>query len=88
LLKTQDRSITVRDVMGRELITAGADEDLSHVLKRMQNHAVRRMPVINSLEALVGIVTYDDLIRELSEELADFTRLFSRQIARERARRT
>ncbi|MCK6551292.1 CBS domain-containing protein [Myxococcota bacterium] len=79
--------VFVRDIMGRELITAGADESVSDVLRRMRRFGVRRIPVINSIEVLVGIVTYDDLVHVLVEQLAEFTRLLPEQPEHERQRR-
>lgn len=81
------RDIFVRDVMGRELITAGADESVFDVARRMRRFGVRRIPVINSIEVLVGIVTYDDLVHTLVEQVADFTRLLPEQPEHERQRR-
>lgn len=80
-------AIYVKDVMGRELVTAGADESVFEVIKRMRRFGVRRMPVINSIEVLVGIVTYDDLLQCLLAQLADFTRLLPEQQEAERQRR-
>jgi CBS domain-containing protein len=39
------------------------------VLKKMQAHGVRRMPVIDGEGDLVGIVAFDDVARMLADEL-------------------
>jgi predicted transcriptional regulator len=85
---TDVRSITVKDVMGRELITAHAEEDIFEVVNRMRRYGVRRLPVINSLEVLVGIIAFDDIVRALAEKLLDLARLSPEQMERERMRRT
>jgi CBS domain-containing protein len=84
---TDLQHITVKDAMATDLVTAGADEDITYVLERMRRFSVRRMPVINSLEVLVGIVTYDDLVRWMAHGLANFTELFPEQQEQEKRKR-
>jgi CBS domain-containing protein len=60
---------TVNDVMTSDLITVRESEDLMSVLKKMQAHGTRRMPVIAEEGDLVGIVTFDDVARALADEL-------------------
>lgn len=51
-------------LMSRDLITAKADEEVSVVAKRMLDHNIRRVPVVNDDDELVGIVTSFDLINQ------------------------
>jgi len=67
-------TIQVGSLSNRELISADADEDLESVVRLMIVQGVRRMPVVNSLGALVGIVTYDDVVAKLAAELAALAR--------------
>ena len=46
-------------------ITVQADDDIAIVLERMQEHQVRRLPVIHE-RRLVGIVSQADIARTLS----------------------
>jgi CBS domain-containing protein len=50
----------------------------------MQSSGIRRLPVVNDEGALEGIVTFDDLIELLSEELADLAMLLDKEQKRER----
>jgi len=65
----------VRDLMRRDVVTALDSESLHTALKKMQNAGIRRLPVVTADGVLEGIVTLDDIIELLSEELADLTRL-------------
>ena len=51
-------------------------------------HGVRRMPVVGREGKLVGIVTVDDMLKRLSQEVSVITEIVSREQSREeRARR-
>lgn len=49
-------------LMSRELITATLDEDISSLAKKMVDYEIRRVPVIDENQELVGIVTSFDLV--------------------------
>jgi predicted transcriptional regulator len=85
---TDVQKVLVKDAMARELITAHAEEDIFEAVSRMRKFGVRRMPVINSLEVLVGIVAYDDILHALAEKLLELARLSPEQMNQERKRRT
>ena len=58
------------------------------VLRRMRSFGVRRVPVVDGESGeLRGIVTVDDALAGLADELANAASLASRQREREPARR-
>jgi CBS domain-containing protein len=69
----------VRDVMDHGLVTAGEDDDVDAVLARLRKRAVRRVPIVGADGGLVGILTLDDIIRWISEELREAAALIDRQ---------
>ncbi len=60
----------VRELMSSGLICARADDDVEDVANRMAEAQVRRLPVIDESENLVGIVSLGDLSRETEGEIA------------------
>ncbi len=56
------------DVMIRNPITIGPDEDIGAAIKLLAEHDVSALPVIDGGGAMVGIVSEADLVRR--EELA------------------
>jgi CBS domain-containing protein len=72
-------SILVRDAMDNDLLTAREDTSLADALKMMQERGVRRLPVVDREGALVGIVTADDVIRFLAEELHQVVQLMNHE---------
>jgi Mg/Co/Ni transporter MgtE len=79
--------LDVGDVMGSSLVTAYEEEDLAPVLRRMRTFGVRRLPVVDAEGSLTGVLSVDDVIPALSEEMADLAALVSRQAEREPERR-
>ena len=60
----------VRDLMSSGLVCARIDDDVEEVAMRMSDAQVRRLPVIDENEHLVGIVSLGDLSRETTGEEA------------------
>jgi CBS domain-containing protein len=81
-------SVTVGDAMSYELVTAAEDEELSAVIERMRDRGIRRLPVVNAAGGLVGILTVDDIMDLLAEQLHALTALVTKEQHHERERRT
>jgi CBS domain-containing protein len=76
-------ALSVGDVMSKELIRAWEDEPLLDILKRMRSYGVRRVPVLDVNDNLAGIVTFDDLVEQVADELHDLATLIGRERRRE-----
>lgn len=72
-------TLAIGDIMGQRLVTAGEDEDVFDVIQRMRNIGVRRMPIVDADGALIGIVSIDDILEVLAEEMTELARLISRE---------
>jgi len=60
----------VRELMTSGLICARIDDDVEEVATKMSEAQVRRLPVIDETETLVGIVSLGDLSRKTDDESA------------------
>ena len=78
--------LRIADVMTNNVVTAMDRESLSEALRKMQSFGIRRLPVVNAEGILEGIVTFDDVIELLSQELTDLARLVATEQKRERVR--
>ena len=81
-------AITVKDVMSQFLLMVDEKESVLDVVQKMYDHGVRRVPIINKWEALVGIFTVDDLIDLMAEQLTNVAHLISKEQQRERTLRS
>ncbi len=76
--------LTVKDVMGGEIVTAFETDDEYETIQEMHRSGVRRVPVINKENgALVGILTMDDLLEHIAGQLNQLAAVASTQRARE-----
>jgi CBS domain-containing protein len=62
------RGMPVREVASRELVTVNADDNLSDALQLMARQQVRRLPVVDSDNRLVGILAQADVAVEAKEK--------------------
>lgn len=69
---------TAADIMTEDLLTAEADAGTFELCSTMCDNAVRRMPVVDDGE-LVGIVTLDDMLQLLADELGHLATVVSRE---------
>lgn len=73
---------TVREVMTSAPTTISEDEPIEMALKKMRQVTCRRLPVVDTRGALVGLVSVDDVISLLVEEFADIGALLERETPR------
>jgi CBS domain-containing protein len=79
--------VSVGDVMSNGILTAGEEDDILETIQLIRSKGVRRLPVVDKEGGLVGIVTVDDLIDLVAEQLTDLSRLIANEQGRERRTR-
>jgi len=62
------QGMPVREVASRELVTVRPDEDLSEALKLMAFNQVRRLPVVDEDNNLVGVLAQADVASAAKEK--------------------
>ena len=79
--------VSVGDAMSYELVSIKQQQGVQEAIEKMRARGVRRLPVVDDAGALVGIVTVDDLLELLAEQLTDLVKLVGNQVSRERKMR-
>jgi signal-transduction protein with cAMP-binding, CBS, and nucleotidyltransferase domain len=69
----------VDDVMSAGVVCVDGDAELSQVTAILSSHPFRRVPVVDH-DRMVGMVTLDDLVVRLAEELHGITRRVAAQL--------
>lgn len=80
-------ALNVGDIMGPEVATVRESEGVFEALRYMRDKGVRRMPVVDAAGGLVGIVTLDDVLGLLAEEMTELAKLVSHERQREASAR-
>jgi CBS domain-containing protein len=62
-------SVPVEDVMTSDPVTLREDEDPIEISRVIGDENVRRIPIVDEDDALTGIVTLDDLVATVGEQL-------------------
>jgi CBS domain-containing protein len=65
----------LRDVMTSDLRTISEEAPIESALALMRDGKLRRLPVVDNNERLVGLVSLDDILMLLAEEFMDVGRL-------------
>lgn len=82
--EVEPNSVTVGDAMSQELLALTESDGLLDGLRRMRERGIRRAPVVNEHGGLVGIITLDDVLEIVAEQLFDIVNLMNRGQRRER----
>ncbi|MCD2517672.1 CBS domain-containing protein [Massilia sp. G4R7] len=80
-------SLQVGDIMSEDLLTARDSDDVYETIEKMRLRGIRRVPVVDGSGSLAGIVSADDLLEFLAEEMGELSRISPWQQAHERRAR-
>lgn len=61
-------TMTVADVMSRQVVTIGPDADMDAAAGAMDDRGIRRLPVADDGGHAIGMVSLDDLYNYLTQE--------------------
>ena len=67
----------VKDIMTPDPIRISVDKDLRHLTSLMHAFHVRRVPIVNGHDTIVGIITLDDIIALIANEMSEIGKAIS-----------
>lgn len=79
--------LAAQDIVTRSLLKVHEDDSLLDALDLMQEKGVRRLPVVDANNVLVGIITIDDITDLLTDMLSRVVKIAERQREREAEQR-
>lgn len=86
-LGADPESLLAGDLLVGDVARANEAETVYDAVWHMRGKGVRRLPVVDSHDGLVGVIAVDDVTRVLAEALLEVTRTAPHQIAHERRKR-
>lgn len=72
----------VKEVMTPDPIRISVDKDLRQLTALMHAYHVRRVPIVDGFDSALGIVTFDDLIAQLGDEMSNIGKAVSEEFPR------
>ncbi len=72
-------AVSVGDVMSFDLVVANAEDEISATIERMRKKGIRRIPVVNLRGGLVGILSLDDLLEYVADQLQELADLVNKE---------
>ena len=80
-------AVTAGDIMSIDILTGHENDSIWATLQHMRGNGIRRLPVVDQQDCLVGILTMDDLLELLAAELVDLSKIISREQEKEKVAR-
>lgn len=74
------QALCVADVMNRDLLVLKNYRGIQEALDMMSAKGVRRAPIVNDANKIVGITSIDDLLILIADELGSLAKLVRKQI--------
>ena len=78
------RKTLIGDIMSTPIVTIKESSGLGDAIRLMRSRGIRRLPVIDEEGQLAGIVTLDDLIELLAEEMSALAALIKYEQEKEK----
>jgi CBS domain-containing protein len=73
------KTALISSIMTTEVKSVTKDTGIFEAIQMMKSAGVRRMPVIDAADRLVGLITLDDLVRLLAREMSDIARIIGKE---------
>ncbi len=77
----------VEEVITQDLVTVEETDTVADAVDVMKEHGIRRLPVSDGDDKLVGILTMDDVLALISQEIGGMVEAVQNQMGRERTLR-
>jgi predicted transcriptional regulator len=85
---SEAQNLRVEQIMLHQPVTAKKSDGIYETMVRMQEYGVKRLPVVDSNGALFGIISADDLLALVADEINKIAKISDVQVQREKGIRT
>lgn len=80
---TLDPETSVKKIMSQNVIVCSQDDGISETISKMCKNGVRRVPVIDKKDQVVGIISSDDLYQLLAKEIHELSKILETELDKE-----
>lgn len=78
-----DPNCSVKEVMTPNVVMCSPEDGIYETIHKMRTNGIRRIPVVNKKDQLVGIIASDDLIKLLGSEINDLSQIITLETEKE-----
>lgn len=78
--EVEAKMICVGDAMSQDLLVLNHHQDTQEAIDMMSARGVRRAPIIDNHHKIVGLVSIDDLLLLVADELSSLAKLIRKQL--------
>jgi CBS domain-containing protein len=75
--------LTIGEIMAATLVTAKERDGVFETVRLMRAEGVRRVPIVDTDGSLIGIMSLDDVVELMAEELGDLATLIRQERRKE-----
>lgn len=80
-LERDPATVTVAEVMTRGPVCLRGDCDVEECVKRMEEHGVRRIPIVDADDRLLGVVSLDDVLMHFGRTMGKAAALIHAEVS-------
>lgn len=78
--KVDSWKVSVKDIMSQNLLTLKEGQGIREAIAAMCEKGVRRAPIVNMQGSVIGLVSLDDILLLLADELAEVAKIIKKQV--------
>jgi len=79
-----DTNRPINEIMSPNVIVCSTEDGVYETINKMKANGIRRIPVINKQDSVVGMLSSDDLIQLLGTELSELSQILTNETNREK----
>ncbi|MEW6741031.1 MAG: CBS domain-containing protein [Nitrospirota bacterium] len=74
------KTTKIRDIMTSPAVTISEDRDIIDVTRLMSERGIRRFPVVDANGKIIGVITLDDVLVFLGQEMQNIATALKREL--------
>jgi predicted transcriptional regulator len=78
----EPKSVRVKDIMTSPVTTINVEKDIIDATRLMAEHWIRRLPVVDQTGKVVGVMSLDDILIFLGQEIQNIANALKREIGK------
>jgi CBS domain-containing protein len=74
----------IETIMSKNVILCRPEDGVSNVIQKMRDNGIRRMPVVDNHDYLLGVISSDDLLLTIGEEIGELSEIITTEMNKEK----